>query len=521
MSVLDELLGRLQDLPEAERTEILKTTAAATKDQLWFPNPGPQTTAYFHEADEIFYGGQAGGGKSALGVGLAATAHERSLILRRYNKDAKKLAEAELIGKILDGDRDGWNGSDLIYRDGTRLIEFGGCEMEVDKQRYKGDPRDLFIFDEVTDFLESQYIFITIWNRSTTPGQRCRVVATGNPPTTAEGLWVIRRWGAWLDPTHPNPAKPGETRWYLSDENGNDAEVSGRGPHLVGGREVYAKSRTFIRATLEDNPELAADGEYQRILDALPKELRDAYRDGKFDAGLKDHPWQLIPTAWVVAAQNRWTPNPPVGVPMCAIAADVAQGGDDNNVIGPRYDSWFAPLIVIPGKETPLGKDLSGEITKHRRDGALVIIDCGGGYGGSAYKHFKDNNIPVHAYKGAEKSTARTKERQLSFANKRTEVYWKFREALDPSQLGGSQIALPNDPQLLSDLTAVRYETRGTVIHAEEKKKLVERIGRSPDRGDTVVMCWDEGARMATHHKQWAKGSTPTVNMGHQQTRRR
>jgi hypothetical protein len=39
------------------------------------PNVGPQTEAYFCEADELFYGGQAGGGKTDLLIGLALTAH--------------------------------------------------------------------------------------------------------------------------------------------------------------------------------------------------------------------------------------------------------------------------------------------------------------------------------------------------------------------------------------------------------------------------------------------------------------
>lgn len=29
---------------------------------LWAPNPGPQTDAYFSDADILLYGGQAGGG---------------------------------------------------------------------------------------------------------------------------------------------------------------------------------------------------------------------------------------------------------------------------------------------------------------------------------------------------------------------------------------------------------------------------------------------------------------------------
>lgn len=524
---LDDILARLNGLPEAERKEIEDQALKATGDQLWVPNPGPQMSAYFCEADELFYGGQAGGGKSALACGLAVTAHQRSLILRRINKDAKKLAEAELLGKIFDGDRSGWNGTNLVWRDNDRSIEFGGCEMEGDKQRYKGDPHDLIVFDEITDFLKSQYEFITIWNRSTTPGQRCRVVATGNPPTTAEGLWVIEHWGAWLDPKHPNPARPGDLRYYVRDEEGREVEVDGYGPHPIDGKDVYAKSRTFIPAKLSDNPDLASDGEYERILDALPKELRDAYRDGRFDAGLKDDPWQMIPTEWVLAAQERWTEHPPAGIPMCAMGADVAQGGADNNVIAIRHDGWFAPLIVIPGAQTPLGTDISGVLVAHRRDNPVVIVDCGGGYGGTVYKHLKENGIPVVAYKGAEESRRKTKDNQLTFANRRAQAWWQFREALDPAQAGGSTIALPPDNRLIADLTAPTYEVVKQGIKMEPKDKLIQRLGRSTDYGDAVVMAWSEGGRMSSDYQQWKgriggmTGRAPRVVMGHQSARRK
>jgi hypothetical protein len=528
--LLDQILTRFQSLPPKEREAVARDAHAATADMVWVPNPGPQTEAYFCEADELFYGGQAGGGKSALAVGLAVTAHERSLILRRINKDAKKLAEAELLGNVLGGSREGWNGSDLIYRDGKRAIEFGGCELEADKQRYKGDPHDLIVFDEVTDFLESQYVFITIWNRTTTDGQRCRVVATGNPPTSASGLWVIKRWAPWLDPTHPKPAKPGELRWYLSLDDGKEIEVDGPGPHPIGDRMVRARSRTFIPARLSDNPDLARDGEYERVLDALPKELRDAYRDGKFSAALKDGEWQAIPTSWVKAAQSRWTENPPQGIPMCAIGVDVAQGGEDETVLAPRHDSWFAPLISVPGSKTPLASDVSGLIVKHRRGNAMVIVDLGGGYGGGVYEHLLNNTIPVKGHKGSQGSTARTKDRQLGFFNKRAEVWWKFREALDPDQEGGSHIALPDDPALVADLCAPTFSVTPQGIKIEPKDQLVKRLGRSPDKGDAVVMSWSAGAKMATDFQNWqgemggSSGSRPlqtTANMGHASARRR
>jgi hypothetical protein len=44
-------------------------------------------------------------------------------------------------------------------------------------------------------------------------------------------------------------------------------------------------------------------------------------------------------------------------------------------------------------------------------------------------------------------SIERAKDGQLAFANKRAEVWWKFRETLDPDQPDGSAIALPADPE--------------------------------------------------------------------------
>src|SRR4051812_31953566 len=235
----------------------------------WVPNPGPQTQAFVCEADELFYGGEAGGGKTDLGIGLALTEHKRSLLLRRINKDAVKIKPR--IEEILGHDH-GYNGQLQRWRLGERQIDIAGCEQESDKQRFKGDPHDLIVFDEGTDFLESQYRFIIGWNRSTDPKHQCRVIVARNPPTTPEGLWVVKYWGPWLDTTHPNPAKPGELRWFTTVA-GEDREVDGPGPHMIDGEAVYARSRTFIRATLSDNPDLARTG-YASVLSSLPEDPR-------------------------------------------------------------------------------------------------------------------------------------------------------------------------------------------------------------------------------------------------------
>src|SRR6476661_8501015 len=55
----------------------------------------------------------------------------------------------------------------------------------------------------------------------------------------------------------------------------------------------------------------------------------------------------------------------------------------------------------------------------------------------------------------------RRKRRRMAssaFANKRAEVWWKFREALDPDQPDGSAIALPPDPELRADLCSPTWK---------------------------------------------------------------
>lgn len=261
------------------------------------PHAGAQTRAFFSQADEVFYGGAAGGGKSALLCGLAIEEHRKAIIFRREYSQIKRLVD-EVRRQI--GTRAGYSATDRLWRlPKCSELEFGSVPREDDKEKYQGRAHDLKAFDEVTHFSESQYRFLIAWNRSAEPGQRCRVVAAGNPPTSAEGAWVIKYWGPWLDPTHPRPAKPGELRWY-SIIDGRDVEVAGPGEN--------ARSRTFIPARLEDNPALRATG-YAAVLESLPEPLRSMMREGRFDIGRSDAEFQVIPTAWIVAAQERWKPD--------------------------------------------------------------------------------------------------------------------------------------------------------------------------------------------------------------------
>jgi hypothetical protein len=518
IELLDGILERLRSVDPGDRQALAELVQDATSHCPWSPNPGPQAQAFMCQADELFYGGQAGGGKTQLGLGLAVTAHRHSLILRRINKDALKLVErvAEIVGH-----RDGYNGQLQRWKLGKRVIEFAGCEHEDDKQRFKGDPHDLIYFDEGTDFLYSQYRFIIGWNRSVDSEQRCRVVIGSNPPTTPEGLWVIKHWAPWLDPMHPRPAKPGDLRWFTTGDQGEDIEVDTRGPHLLRGQKVCARSRTYLPAQLDDNPDLAATG-YAAVLGGLPEELRRAYRDGDFSVGLKDHDFQVIPTAWIEAAQRRWRGHKPDGA-MTAIAVDVAQGGGDDTVVAARYGGWFARLVRKPGKETREGADVARMVVGVRHNNCPVIIDVGGGWGAAAVSALERNGIPVVPFNGVNPSTATAREGNLKFYNKRAEGWWRFREELNPDQRFGSAIALPPDASIKADLAAPRWELTPRGIKIEDKQEIRKRLGRSPDDGDAIVMCLAEGAKAAMRQQRaLQRESRPEqANVGYAELKRR
>lgn len=521
-SVLDDILARLGTMPAAEREELEAQVMSATKAKRFIPSPGPQTFAYYSKADLLLYGGQGGGGKSALLIGLAQNEHKRSLIMRRKYADLDALTEEAIK---FNGSRAGFAGAPrpkLVTADG-RLIQFGACQHLGDEQGWQGQAHDLKGFDEAAQFLEMQIRFIMGWLRSAEPGQRTRGVLGSNPPLSSEGQYLIGMFRPWLDLTYHNPAKPGELRWCITDEKGKDFWVDGPEPIERDGKKYIPTSRTFIPAAVSDNPFLAGT-DYQKQLDALPEPLRSAVRDGNFMAARADDECQVIPSEWAMLAQRRWTPNLPAGVAMTALAVDIAQGGADQTVLTTRYGGYFPELVVKPGVETKDGDAIAVLVVENRRDGCAIVLDMGGGYGGGAKMSLAHNQIVAVPFNGGSAAHGVSRDgARLNFHNKRAEGYWRLREALDPSQEGGSAIALPNDQELLAELCSVRFDPaymERKVVKIEDKREIKKRVGRSPDKADAVMMCLSEGGQAAMKQVARSGAKTPKVNRGYANRKR-
>ncbi len=103
---ISKISGLMALLSDDEREEMDELLYAATP--IWVPLPGPQTLAYESDADILYYGGSAGGGKTDLLLGLALNEHKHSIIYRRQTTQLVGI-QMRLLEEILCS-RKGWNG---------------------------------------------------------------------------------------------------------------------------------------------------------------------------------------------------------------------------------------------------------------------------------------------------------------------------------------------------------------------------------------------------------------------------
>lgn len=493
-----EIEQYLLTLDEDEQAEIAKLLADAP---IWFPLEGPQMAAYLSQADVIGYGGAAGGGKTDLIVGSSLNIHKRVLVVRREKAQTEGIIQR--AEEIL-GHKNGYNSQKLFWNLGKgKLIEFGGLDNPGDEKRWQGRAHDLKALDEATEIREWQARFVMGWNRSSDPTIKSKCLLTFNPPTTAEGRWVIDFFAPWIKKGYPNPAQPGELRWFAR-VNGKEQEVeSNKQFVLIDNQIVYdfepkdykpediitPKSRTFIPARVTDNKYYMETG-YMSTLQALPEPLRSQMLYGDFGAGIEDDPWQVIPTAWVEAAQARWKPEDEMrlmykGVfAMDSYGLDVARGGKDNTIGYARHGLWYNRANVLEGIQSKDGPASASFAVSHVRDGAPIHVDVIG-VGASTYDFLKQSGMHVIPVDVRNAANSFDRSGRLTFFNLRSQLWWQFRESLDPAY--GSTVALPPEPELLADLTAPRWGLQGTNIKVESREDIVKRIGRSPDYGSAII----------------------------------
>jgi hypothetical protein len=518
---LEEMERRINAMSPGQRAELAKI-AKPFLDKPWLPQIGPQSDAYHSLADETLYGGAAGGGKSDLLLGLATTAHVKSVIFRRQSTDLETMWErlqVIMAGRLTKKDA---NKKRARTNDG-RFIEFAHLEKPGSEKAHQGRDRDLYGFDEAAQMDEWKVAFVIQWLRSTKHGQRKRVVFGTNPPIpefdpktgqlldTGTGQWLMEWFAPWLDDGFAWPAQPGELRWCFMRTEGNRMStiwVEGPGGYdpatgqriehytdadIAAGRVAVAKSRTFIKSLLKDNAFLTGTG-YAERLSTTPEPMKSLLLTGSFTVKGEDHPMQVIPTAYVLEAQARWKKRVAEGshknLRQLVLFGDVAQGGADTSVLASLLETdFFEDNFAQPGRLTPTGKEVVSMVLNKRRDASLVGLDGTGGWGGST-RDLLDvlHKITAEMLISSEGSTEWTPDMRYKFGNMRSQFWWAFRLALDPKS--GFEICLPPSTRILTQLTAPLFYYRGNTIFIESKDELRTRIGTSTDDADAILGAW-------------------------------
>lgn len=221
------------------------------------PNPGPQEDFLAAPEEDVLFGGAAGGGKSyAFIIDPLRYAHKRghrALLLRKSLKELRQLIDLtrNLYPQIFPGSKYKETEKLWIFPSGAK-IEFGYLEKDGDVYQYQGQEYTWIGFDEITHLhTEFPWHYLGSRLRTTDPEIQLYMRATTNPGGPGHS-WVKKRY---ID-----PAPAGES--FTGDDG---------------------LSRKFIPAKLSDNPYLAKDGRYEKMLKSMDEVTRRRLLEGDWN----------------------------------------------------------------------------------------------------------------------------------------------------------------------------------------------------------------------------------------------
>lgn len=388
----------------------------------------------------------------AIVLSTAPTWRQVEKLVWKEVRASYKRARVPLGGRILPKSpeiqiiQDEWYAMGLSTNDPDRFQGYHEEYILVVVDEAAGVPED--IFEAVEGVLTSEH---------------ARLLLLGNPTSLSGTFYKAFRGPGWHTIAISAFDTPNFTAFGITEEdiaNGTwEAKITGPLPN----------SKLITPAWVADKylrwgPESPA---YQaRVKGQFPTESDDT----------------LIPLAWIEAAMERDVPD---GLVPVEIGVDVARFGSDRSCIATRHGIKVLPLKVFAKQGT---METAGyTIVEFREQQATAIKADVIGVGSGVVDRLAEQGYPVYGV-----NVAMAASEPHRFTNLRSELWWMMRELLNPDpRVNPYPIALPRDDDLLGDLCGIKYKiTSKGQIKVEEKDEMKKRIGRSPDRGDAVVLAF-------------------------------
>jgi phage terminase large subunit len=157
------------------------------------------------------------------------------------------------------------------------------------------------------------------------------------------------------------------------------------------------------------------------------------------------------------------------------LGVDVARFGDDSTVIFPRQGLVaFKPAIMRNARSNEIAARVA--LAKQRWGSEIEAVDGSGGWGSGVVDSLIQTGFsPLEVSFSGKAINPR-------YFNKRSEMWFEMAEWV---KRGG---ALPNDPELVRQLTAPMYTLQDGKFRMEEKEQLKKRLGYSPDKADALCL---------------------------------
>ncbi len=224
---------------------------------------------------------------------------------------------------------------------------------------------------------------------------------------------------------------------------------------------------------------------YKRML-RYPRES-DMFRVNVLGLSPQGNPKAVITLTDVCAARDRYIRKPE---PYIEMGVDPASEGNDLLAIALRHGLRLEEVKVFPKSKAP---EIIVHVLKMLRDyRAKTKLKCkcrikvdDGGYGQAIRQTLALNEtdnievIPINF--------GRIKHDE--YADNATKMWFELAQMIH-------EISLPNDEELIEELCSREWNpVDQSKVKVELKAKFKERLGRSPDRSDAVVMCFTEGTK--------------------------
>ena len=178
-----------------------------------------------------------------------------------------------------------------------------------------------------------------------------------------------------------------------------------------------------------------------------------------------------------------------------AISLDVGRGGDAS-VICSRAETFKTKLLLIDDLQDYQTRDVmklvghSKALYQSRnkfKTGRYIIVDVIG-IGAGVVDRLRELKYKVKAFNASSRTTRLDKSGGFGFVNHRAACWWHFRELLE-----ANKVLIPPNDVLLGELVSPTWQVNSAgKIQIEGKQQIRNRIGRSTDYADSVIMCcWD------------------------------